>query len=106
MNDDELMAREADVEQLHRACAVLSTNTAQGLAELETLANRGSVMSMLCLGWAYYKKLGANIDLTMAEKWYKLAYQNSSSTALISLGMGDGKSCASSACGCPRQARA
>src|SRR5258708_1777281 len=87
MDDNELLAREKDADRFHHACALLSTNRPQGIAELETLAGQGSVMSMLCLGWTYYKKMGADIDLTTAEKWYKSAYQNGASTALISLGM-------------------
>jgi TPR repeat protein len=84
MDDDELIAREPDYELVHRAYALMLTDISKALSELETLANKGSVMSMLYLGWVYWKKLE---DRTNAERWYKLAYQNGSSTALVSLGM-------------------
>jgi hypothetical protein len=84
MDDDELMAREPDVKRLHDAYALLSANRPQGIAELEELANRGSVMSMLYLADAYQRGQGS--DPIRAEKWYKSAYEAGSSTALFGLG--------------------
>src|SRR6266567_5105522 len=87
MNDDELMGSDPDGERASKAYQLLSIDASQGLAELKALANRGSAMGMLYLGYAYGEKLGANIDYAEAVRWYKSAYDKGSFTALISLGM-------------------
>jgi uncharacterized protein len=87
LDDDELMARDPDGERASKAYHLLSTDASQALAELKALANGGSAMSMLYLGYAYGEKLGANVDYAEAVRWYKSAYEKGSFTALISLGM-------------------
>ena len=83
-DDRELMAREPDLERLRQAHGFLSTNVARALADLETLAREGSVLSMLYLAQTY--QLGPKPDPVKAERWYRSAYEKGSSTALFSLG--------------------
>jgi TPR repeat protein len=84
MDDYDLLAREPDLERLRSAHALLSTNIAEGMVELEVLANAGSIMGMLYLAQAY--ELGQNADHVKAERWYRLAFERGSATALFSLG--------------------
>ena len=78
------MMREPDLERVRRAHALLSSNASRGMAALETLANEGSVLSMLYLAQAH--QFGPYADSAKAERWYRSAYERGSATALFSLG--------------------
>jgi TPR repeat protein len=84
LDHEALMAREADVPRLQEAYELLSTDREHALAPLEELAGRGSVLSMLYLAQTYGAEPGG--DRAKAEKWYRLAYERGSSTALFALG--------------------
>ena len=81
---DTLMAQEPDVKRLQDAYALLRTDPPRALVELEELANRGSVVSMLYLGETYAKE--PYVDRIKSEKWYKSAYHGGSATGLFALG--------------------
>ena len=59
----------------------------QGLKDLESLAHRGSIMSMLLVadalrdGWLYDQ------DLPRAERWYRVAVESASARGLFGLGL-------------------
>lgn len=84
IDDHELSKQEPDLERLRHAHALLSTNVPQALTELEALAERGSITSMLYLAHAYVR--GGNPDIARAEEWYRSAYEKGSSSALYNLG--------------------
>lgn len=64
---------EPDYPRLERAYALLGTDATSGLAELRLLAERGSPMSMVYLGWAYGHSEGVEKDLQQADRWYRMA---------------------------------
>lgn len=85
LDDHELLAQEPDSKALHEAYALLSTSPQAGLAALESLADRGSVMALLYL--ANHWKLKGEENYPFAQKWYRAAYENMSSTALLNLAL-------------------
>jgi TPR repeat protein len=84
LDDNELFAREPDLNRLGAARELVSTKFPQGIAELEALAREDSVISMLYLAQAYQREEGS--DSTKAEMWYRSAYEKNSSTAFFGLG--------------------
>lgn len=81
LDDDEFRNGDPDVEELEKAQALVPIDFSQAQARLEELANRGSVMAMLYLGFALSKRG----QMEQAKRWYRLAYEKGSSTALFSL---------------------
>lgn len=84
MDDGELWGLEQNAARVENARALLSTVPSQAVAELEELANGGSVMAMLFLAAAHNKR--GEVGWVEAEKWYRMAYRRGSSTALFCLG--------------------
>jgi TPR repeat protein len=80
LDDRELLAREPDRTALYHAHALLSTNPQLGLANLEALANRGSIMALLYIANEW--RLKGKENYPTAQKWYRLAYEKMSATAL------------------------
>jgi TPR repeat protein len=64
---------EPDAEQLFRAYKALDTDPVQAVRALTSLAERGSPMSMLYLGFAFSNGTGVSLDLQCAETWYRRA---------------------------------
>jgi tetratricopeptide (TPR) repeat protein len=79
-----LLREEPDLPRLQAAYALLSTNTARGLSELEELATGGSVLSMLYLASAYKREPHA--DPSKTEYWYKAAYEKGALNSFSGLG--------------------
>lgn len=77
---------EPDVARLSVAYALMETDPAQAVKELQLLAERGSSYSMLYLGWAYQKGTGASVDAKQAERWFHRAVENGSKLAIYYLG--------------------
>jgi len=50
------------------------------------LAERGSVWSMLCVGWMYMVGVGVAADATLGEHWYRLAFEGGCQRAQLDLG--------------------
>lgn len=84
LTHDELMAREPDVKRLQDAYALLAADPRRGVAELEELAGRGSVMSMLYLAQTFQQ--GPLADPGKTESWYRAAYEADSLNAVFGLG--------------------
>jgi TPR repeat protein len=74
-------------EYKHARDLILGGDWQRGLPELEELANRGSIMSILLIadamraGWMYSK------DLPRAEAWYRVAVKSGSARGLFGLGL-------------------
>jgi TPR repeat protein len=83
IDDHQLLDLEQDELRLHEAKNRLATNFPQAKAELEDLADHGSVMAMLYLAHAFSER--GEAGYVEAEKWYRMAYERNSSTALFSL---------------------
>jgi TPR repeat protein len=84
LNHEELLARERDVRVLDDAYSRLSDEPVRALKQFETLANNGSVLSMLYLANRYQR--GPFEDLAKAEKWYRAAYEQRALNAVFGLG--------------------
>jgi TPR repeat protein len=69
----EVWDNEPDLAQLQLAHALLATDPAKALVELKALADRGSVMSMLYIAHAVRNGAGTQVDLPLAEEWYRRA---------------------------------
>lgn len=78
--------REPELEAVRRAEARLATDSAQAIHELESLAERGSVASMICLAEAYDKGVGGKPDLAKCEEWFRRASDSGSDYARYALG--------------------
>jgi TPR repeat protein len=64
---------EPDAEQLFRAYEALDTDPVQAVSALTSLAERGSPMSMLYLGYAFSNGTGVSPDPQRAETWFRRA---------------------------------
>ena len=82
-NDVDLFAAglvHVDVGELEK------TNPIGAIEKMRTLAEKGSVNSMLQLGWIYQKGIGTATDLKQAERWYRGAVEKGSKQATHHLG--------------------
>lgn len=77
---------EPDVTLLNEAYALLETDPARAVKELQSLAERGSSYSMLYLGWASQKGTGVAVDAKQAEVWFRRAVEKGSELAIYYLG--------------------
>jgi TPR repeat protein len=77
---------EPDLEQLHKAYGLLSTDPEQALVKLRILADRGSLMSMVYIANAYRNGIGVKVDIPQSEYWYTLAANGGSALASYELG--------------------
>jgi uncharacterized protein len=64
---------EPDENALYQAYTLFSTAPEQALDVLKSLAERGSVMSMLYVGEAYRFGKGIDIDLVQSQRWFERA---------------------------------
>jgi uncharacterized protein len=65
--------REPDLDRLKYALRLLKTNPSQAARVFEELAQVGSVMSMMYLGWMYHNRNKDPEGLARAEFWYRRA---------------------------------
>lgn len=79
-------SREPDIARLREARSNLSTDPSVGVSELMSLADQGSIMSMIYLGWAFYTGQFVPMDLKKAEDWYQKAFKEHSIEAAYLLG--------------------
>lgn len=90
INDDASAWQSQDVDQepdlfkLNEAYGLLETNPGRAIGELESLAENGSVLSMIYLGWVY--QTGKNMDLKKAESWLRRACDKGAKLAIYYLG--------------------
>lgn len=77
---------EPDLTRLNEAHGLLETDPARAVKELQSLAELGSLSSMLYLGWAYQKGTGVDVDTKQAEIWFRRAYEKGSKLAIYYLG--------------------
>ncbi|HTO83812.1 MAG TPA: tetratricopeptide repeat protein [Methylomirabilota bacterium] len=83
---DHSWENEPDLAQLRRAHSLLRDNPAQALRDLEGLADRGSTMSMLYIGYACRHGEGTARDLVRAAEWYSRAASRGSKLGRYLLG--------------------
>jgi len=60
---------------------LLRTAPEQAIAELQALAQNGSVLSMVYLGHAFRNGTGTAVDLQKSDEWYRLATERGSALA-------------------------
>jgi TPR repeat protein len=77
---------EPDLQQLRRAHGLLTTDPARALTDLKSLADRGSVMSMVYIADAYKNGIGTRVDLSQAREWYTRAGDLGSLLSIYELG--------------------
>ncbi len=85
LDNKQILEREQEIDELRHAYGLLATSFPQARAELEGLASKGSVMSMIYLGHAY--KCQGPSGYSEADKWYRMAYLQKSSSALLHLAL-------------------
>jgi TPR repeat protein len=76
--------QEPDLVRLNEAYGLLEANPGRAIAELQSLAESGSVLSMIYLGWIY--QTDNNIDMKKAESWLRRACDKGSKLAIYYLG--------------------
>ncbi len=81
-------AREPDVDGLRSALEAYALNPLEGESQFLALAEKGSVLSMVKLGYVYAHRPAdrGGPDLTAAESWYLAAIQAGSKIATYNLG--------------------
>lgn len=77
---------EPDIQAFSRANSLLVSDPSTGLAELERLAEAGSLMSMYVLGETFRNGTLGYVDLTKAEEWYRMAADRGQVRAAYALG--------------------
>lgn len=81
-------SNDAYIEEYERARNTLATsNWSHGLQQLEQLAHRGSITSILLVADEMRKGQLYNQDLPGAEAWYKVAVDSGSARGLFGLGL-------------------
>lgn len=81
------MIQEPDLESLHKAYTKLQTEPGlEAINDLEKLAERGSLMSMVYLGGAYEDGIAVLKNESQAENWYRRAMDGGSNLAVYYLG--------------------
>jgi TPR repeat protein len=86
MSDDEIWATEPDQAKVHEAHSFIKTDPARARSEFRALAERGSVASMIYLGWMFHTGAGMPSDLREAENWYRRAFDCGSDKVIVYLG--------------------
>ena len=85
-NDGAIWAAEAQKDRIAVAQIALDESPNEALPMLLSLADGGSVGSMLLLGWCFSTGRGAVQNWVEAERWYRSAYSAGSQRALLYLG--------------------
>jgi len=84
--DGEKMSSEPDPNRLKEAYRLLETSPELAVKELRSLIERGSLYSMICLGWAHQKRFAVDANAKEAESWFRLAFDKGSKQAIYYLG--------------------
>jgi TPR repeat protein len=79
-------SREPDLEQLNQVYGALKKRPAEALSKLVHWAEKGSLMSMVYLGYAYQDGRGVPINFLTAEQWYRRAVDGGLMRACCDLG--------------------
>jgi uncharacterized protein len=79
-------AEEPDPRRFEDAQRLLRSDPNRAYSELRTLADRGSIMSMVYLGWAFAEGTGRAADFSQAEYWLKRAFDTGSLLGMFYLG--------------------
>jgi TPR repeat protein len=77
---------EPDLHRLNHAHDITEKEPARALQEFRLLAEQGSLMSMVYIGWAYGRGEGVEKDLSQAKAWIKRAADLGSPVAQYLLG--------------------
>lgn len=77
---------EPDLDELRRAADELTSDPLKALHDLERLAERGSLASMLFIGQAYESGSAGHTNLERAEEWYRRAADAGQIRATFALG--------------------
>ncbi len=83
--DESVWKREPNVHELRKSLADFESDPERAIPGLKSLAERGSMVSMVALGEAYARRLPKS-DLEMAKYWYIRADELGSSEAAFMLG--------------------
>lgn len=86
MESPQLLSKEPDLEKLRLAHRHLITDPKRALSELEELAECGSLMSLVYLGYIFEEGRTVPADLGKAKELYHRAYDGGSTTAAFCLG--------------------
>jgi len=78
---------EPNLHRLREAHDLLAKDPMRALSELQALADQGSVMSMVYLGYAYKNGIGVGVDPSKALAWYEHAARSGSVLGLYGLGL-------------------
>jgi TPR repeat protein len=74
-NDTDVIKHDPDYDALLAAERLWRSDPETAFPQLSVLAERGSVWSMLLVGYAYQAGQGVTADLAAAERWYRLAFE-------------------------------
>lgn len=80
-------ASEPDISGLRESYQKLKTDPKAAIRELTEHAAKGSLMSMVYIGYAHQKGTGVQKNLGEAERWYRMAYDAGSLEGLRHLGV-------------------
>lgn len=86
MEAPEIWNKEPDIDRLRAAYELLSADPQRARHEFQSLADQGSLMSLVYLAYIYADGIGTPADLTKAEELYRRAYAGGSTTARFRLG--------------------
>lgn len=86
METQQIWDTEPDIEALGSAVAVLHSDPGRAMLQFQTLEHRGSIRSLVYLGYIFETGLGVNSDLVAAEGYYRRAYEAGSTEGLFLLG--------------------
>jgi TPR repeat protein len=85
LENPDIWAAEPDREAAEAVGKLLLQNPAQALSKLQDLADRGSVLSLIGLGYLFENGLSVQFDLSKAEEYYRRAFEKGSNIAAIRL---------------------
>lgn len=77
---------EPSLAQLQSAYAMLGTAPQEAIIALQALAEKGSALAPLYLGWAAQEGNGTVKDVLKAEYWFKIAIEREEETSAYYLG--------------------
>ena len=85
-NDKEVYQDDPELDAIQKARQLEVDDPAAAFLQLRTLAEHGSVWSMMLAGWAYQTGKGITADQDQAEYWYRLASEHGCQQAQLRLG--------------------
>jgi TPR repeat protein len=85
-NDRKILESDSERDAVEATMKLRRSDPEAAFPQFLALAERGSVWSMLCVGWMYMVGVGVAADATLAEHWYRLAFEGGSQRAQLDLG--------------------